>query len=102
MFSDYTDFESNKRFINWVQNRIWIRDQSLSTRTLSQSEEWTMQWVLISYEQKQTEALWHEVKELSNHWQHSIQKESTMNVKTNAYEIALKDSQSIINLALWH
>ena len=54
-----------------------------------------MQWVLTSYEQKQTEASWHEAKELSNHWHRSIQKESTMNVETNAYEIALKDSRSI-------
>ncbi len=61
-----------------------------------------MQWVLTSYEQRWTEASWHEAKELSNHWQHFIQKESIMSVKTNAYEIALKNSQLIINLALWH
>ncbi len=70
--------------------------------TSSQSEEWTMQWVLTNYEQRWTKASWHEAKELSNHWQHSIQKESTMNVETNAYEIASRDSRSIINLALWH
>ncbi len=70
--------------------------------TSSQSEEWTMQWVLTSYEQRWTEASWHEAKELSNHWQHSIQKKSTMNVEINAYKIASKDSRSIINLALWH
>ncbi len=40
--------------------------------TFSQSEEWTMQWVLTSYEQRWTETSWHEVKELSNHWQHFI------------------------------
>ncbi len=102
MFSDYTDFELNKCFINQVQNWIWIRDQSLSTCTSSQSEEWTMQWVSTSYEQRWTEASWHEAKELLNHWQCFIQKESTMSVETNAYEIASKDSQSIINLALWH
>ncbi len=61
-----------------------------------------MQWVSTSYEQRWTEASWHKAKELSNHWQRSIQKESTMNVETNAYEIALKDSWLIINLALWH
>ena len=60
--------------------------------TSSQSEEWTMQWVSTSYEQRWTEASWHEAKELSNYWQRSIQKESIMSVKTNAYEIALKDS----------
>ena len=70
--------------------------------TSSQSEEWTMQWVSTSYEQRWTEASWHEAKELLNHWQRFIQKESTMNVETNAYEIALKDSRSIINLAFWH
>ncbi len=70
--------------------------------TSSQSEEWTMQWVLTNYEQRWTEASWHEVKELSNHWQRFIQKKSIMNVETNAYEIASRDSQSIINLAFWH
>ncbi len=49
-----------------------------------------------------TEALWHEAKELSNYWQRFIQKESTMNVKTNAYKIASNNSRLIINLALWH
>ncbi len=71
-------------------------------RTSSQSEEWTMQWVSTSYEQRWTEASWHEAKELSNHWQRFIQKESTMNVKINAYEIASRDSRSIINLTFWH
>ncbi len=31
-----------------------------------------------------------------------FKKKSIMNVETNVYEIALKDSRSIINLALWH
>ncbi len=69
---DNTNFELNKCFINWVRNRIWIQDQSLSMHTSSQSEEWTMQWVSTSYEQRWTEASWHEAKELSNHWQRFI------------------------------
>jgi len=87
LFSDYTDLELNKRSIDWVWNRIWIQNQSLLMCISSQSEEWTMQWISTSYEQRWTEASWHEAKELSNHWQRFIQKESTMNVKTNAYKM---------------